>query len=115
ARAPQHGQVFALVSWKNRTFMALAQAGSVEKFVDALMWALVPVFLVSKGASLIEIGWVTGIYGFVWGGSQLWTGPLSDRVGRKWPTITGFLGSAQAASWPFRRCRRRSNGPSPLP
>ena len=88
---PSTGEVFALVSWKNRTFMALAQAGSVEKFVDALMWALVPVFLVSKGASLIEIGWVTGIYGFVWGGSQLWTGPLSDRVGRKWPTITGFL------------------------
>lgn len=92
--APEHpsaAEVFALVSWKNRTFMALAQAGSVEKFVDALMWALVPVFLVSKGASLIEIGWVTGIYGFVWGGSQLWTGPLSDHVGRKWPTIAGFL------------------------
>jgi len=92
--APEHpttGEVFALVSWKNRTFMALAQAGSVEKFVDALMWALVPVFLVSKGASLIEIGWITGIYGFVWGGSQLWTGPLSDRVGRKWPTVAGFL------------------------
>lgn len=92
--APEHpttGEVFALVSWKNRTFMALAQAGSVEKFVDALMWALVPVFLVSKGASLIEIGWIAGIYGFVWGGSQLWTGPLSDRVGRKWPTVAGFL------------------------
>ena len=54
--------------------MALAQAGSVEKFVDALMWALVPVFMVTNGASLIEIGWVTGVYGFVWGGSQLWTG-----------------------------------------
>ncbi|MBN9315685.1 MAG: MFS transporter [Devosia sp.] len=92
--APEHpstAEVFALVSWKNRTFMALAQAGSVEKFVDALMWALVPVFLVARGASLIEIGWVTGTYGFVWGGSQLWTGPLSDRVGRKWPTIVGFL------------------------
>lgn len=74
--------------------MALAQAGSVEKFVDALMWALVPVFMVSKGASLIEIGWVTGIYGFVWGGSQLWTGPLSDVVGRKWLIVTGFFLSA---------------------
>ncbi len=71
--------------------MALAQAGSVEKFVDALMWALVPVFMVSKGATLIEIGWVTGIYGFIWGGSQLWTGPLSDVLGRKWPTVSGFL------------------------
>ncbi|WP_369955285.1 MFS transporter [Sedimentitalea sp. XS_ASV28] len=85
------GQIFALVTWKNRTFSALAQAGSVEKFVDALMWALVPVFMVTKGASLIEIGWVTGIYGFVWGGSQLWTGPLSDVFGRKWPTVAGFF------------------------
>ena len=91
---PTSGQIFALVTWRNRTFMALAQAGSVEKFVDALMWALVPVFMVSKGASLIEIGWVTGIYGFVWGGSQLWTGPLSDVVGRKWLIVTGFFLSA---------------------
>ncbi|GGD47784.1 MFS transporter [Sinisalibacter lacisalsi] len=88
---PTSVQIFALVSWRNPTFMALAQAGSVEKFVDALMWALVPVFMVAQGASLIEIGWVTGIYGFVWGGSQLWTGPLSDLVGRKWPTVTGFF------------------------
>lgn len=88
---PTSRQIFALVTWRNPTFMALAQAGSVEKFVDALMWALVPVFMVAKGASLIEIGWVTGIYGFVWGGSQLWTGPLSDLFGRKWPTVAGFF------------------------
>ncbi|OWY11618.1 MFS transporter [Thioclava sp. JM3] len=99
---PSVGQIFALVSWRNRTFMSLAQAGSVEKFVDALMWGLVPVFLVSQGASLIEIGWITGIYGFVWGGSQLWTGPLSDVVGRKWPTVTGvFLCSGGVLAFPF--------------
>ena len=88
---PTSGELFALVSWKNRTFLALSQAGCIEKFVDALMWALVPVFMVSSGASLIDIGWVTGIYGFVWGASQLWTGPLSDRFGRKWPTVAGFF------------------------
>lgn len=88
---PTTAQIFALVSWRNRTFLALAQAGCVEKFVDALVWALVPVFLVAKGASLIQIGWVTGIYGFVWGISQLWTGPLSDRLGRKAPTVAGFF------------------------
>ena len=37
--------IFALVTWKSRDFQALSQAGSVEKFVDALMWALVPVYL----------------------------------------------------------------------
>ncbi|TDK52985.1 MFS transporter [Antarcticimicrobium luteum] len=99
---PSSGQIFALVTWRNPTFMALAQAGSVEKFVDALMWALVPVFMVSKGASLIEIGWITGIYGFVWGGSQLWTGPLSDLFGRKWPTVAGFfLCAGGVLAFPF--------------
>lgn len=88
---PTSGEIFALVTWRNPTFMAVSQAGSVEKFVDALIWVLVPVFMVAKGASLIEIGWVTGIYGFIWGGSQLWTGPLSDMLGRKWPTVAGFL------------------------
>lgn len=88
---PTTARIFALVSWRNPTFLALSQAGSVEKFVDALMWALVPVFMVTRGATLIEVGWVTGIYGFVWGASQLWTGPLSDRVGRKWPSVTGFF------------------------
>lgn len=102
AENPSSMEVFALVSWQNKTFMALAQAGSVEKFVDALMWALVPVYLIGKGASLIEIGWVTGIYGFVWGGSQLWTGPLSDHFGRKWPIVIGFfLCSVGVLLFPF--------------
>lgn len=96
------GEVFALVTYKNRTFQALAQAGSIEKFVDALMWALVPVFLLGKGASLIEIGWITGVYGLVWGVSQLWTGPLSDRIGRKIPAVTGFfICSAGVLAFPF--------------
>ncbi|MBD3677021.1 MAG: MFS transporter [Rhodobacteraceae bacterium] len=87
---PGSREIFALVTWRNRDFMALSQAGCIEKFVDALVWALLPVFLKMQGASLIEIGWITGIYGFVWGGSQLWTGPLSDRVGRKWPAVWGM-------------------------
>lgn len=83
--------IFALVSWKNPTFMALSQGGSIEKFVDVLMWVLVPVFLYQKGLSLIQIGWITGLYGMVWGATQLVTGTLSDRIGRKKPIIWGFL------------------------
>jgi len=33
---------------------------------------------------------VVGVYGLVWGGSQLWTGPLSDAIGRKWPIVIGM-------------------------
>ena len=62
----------------------------MEKFVDALVWGFFPVYLHSRGLSLIDIGWIVGVYGFVWGGSQLWTGPLSDAIGRKWPIVIGM-------------------------
>lgn len=87
---PSTLEVFTLVSFRHRTFAALSQAGCVEKFVDALVWVFFPVYLYAKGLSLVEIGWVVGFYGFVWGGSQLWTGPLSDAIGRKWPIVIGM-------------------------
>jgi MFS family permease len=93
ANVPEHpstSEIFKLVSFQHRTFSALSQAGCVEKFVDALVWVFFPVYLFSKGLSLVQIGWVVGFYGFVWGGSQLWTGPLSDALGRKWPIVIGM-------------------------
>jgi MFS family permease len=90
AEHPSMGEIFKLVSFRHRTFAALSQAGCIEKFVDALVWVFFPVFLFSKGLTIVEIGWVVGIYGFVWGGSQLWTGPLSDALGRKWPIVIGM-------------------------
>ena len=67
-----------------------ALAPPSSKFVDALVWGFFPVYLHAKGFSLIDIGWIVGVYGFVWGGSQLWTGPLSDAMGRKWPIVIGM-------------------------
>jgi MFS family permease len=87
---PSTREIFTLVSFRHRTFTALCQAGCVEKFVDALVWAFLPVYLYSRGLSLVDIGWIVGVYGFVWGGSQLWTGPLSDAIGRKWPIVIGM-------------------------
>ena len=87
---PSTKEIFTLVSFRNRTFMALSQAGCVEKFVDALVWGFFPLYLHARGLSLVDIGWVVGVYGFVWGGSQLWTGPLSDAFGRKWPIVIGM-------------------------
>ena len=69
---------------------ALSQAGLVEKFVDALIWVAYPVYLYERGLSLTHIGWVVGVYGFVWGGSQFFTGKLSDRIGRKQPIVWGM-------------------------
>ena len=87
---PAAWEVFTLVSWRDRRLAALSQAGLVEKFVDALVWVFYPVFLFQRGMTLPQVGWIIGVYGFVWGGSQLFTGRLSDRVGRLLPNVWGM-------------------------
>ena len=43
----------------------------------------------------MQIGWLAAIYPGVWGIGQLFTGALSDRIGRKWLIVVGMW--AQAA------------------
>jgi MFS family permease len=76
------GQIFALMSWGDRRMMALSQAGLVEKFVDALVWMIWPLYLVQRGLPLTDIGWVLSSYGITWGVAQLATGYFSDVIGR---------------------------------
>lgn len=87
---PTTREIFTLVTWRDRRFFAICQAGLVEKFVDALIWVFYPVFLYSKGVSLPGIGWIVGVYGFTWGGSQLVTGRLSDHWGRQKLNVAGM-------------------------
>lgn len=100
---PTTWEVFSLMSWRDRRLAAICQAGLVEKFVDALVWVFYPVFLHQRGVSLTDIGWIVGIYGFVWGGSQLFTGKLSDHIGRHKPNVWGmWLCAAGVAMMPLQ-------------
>ena len=90
SETPTTWEVFTLMSWRDKRMFAFSQAGLVEKFVDALIWVFYPVYLYQQGLSLANIGWVVGIYGFVWGGSQFLTGKLSDHIGRLWPITIGM-------------------------
>ena len=87
---PTTWEVFTLMSWRDKRLFAISQAGLVEKFVDALVWVFYPALLYQKGLSLAGIGWVVGVYGFVWGMSQFFTGHLSDKIGRKKPIVWGM-------------------------
>ncbi len=87
---PTTWEVFTLMSWRDVRLASISQAGLVEKFVDALVWVFFPVYLYQQGLSLAGIGWVVGVYGFVWGISQFITGHLSDRLGRKLPIVAGM-------------------------
>lgn len=88
--APTTRELFARMSWRDTEFVAVTQAGLVEKFVDALVWILVPVYLYERGVSLPVIGWIVGIYGLTWGALQLVTGRLSDRWGRRGLNVSGM-------------------------
>ena len=84
-------EVFAEVTWSNRTLRACSQAGALNKFSDTGIWVLLPIAMAAQGHSPALIGAVAGTYAFVWGIAQLGTGWLSDHVGRKSPIVIGLV------------------------
>ena len=74
-----------------RVVRACTQAGFATNLNDALAWGLLPLYLAAHGEDSLEIGLVAGAYPAVWGFGQLWTGWLSDRVGRKALIVQGML------------------------
>jgi MFS family permease len=90
AEMPNFWTIFRLVSWQNKSFFSLSQAGLINNLNDVVIWGLLPLFALQVGMSAPEAARIGGTYLAVWGISQLGTGSLSDRIGRK-PLITGGL------------------------
>ena len=84
-------EVVKRATWGDKTLFAASQAGSVEKFVDALVWIAFPLYLTTAGLSVAQVGLVVGVYGGVWGVLQLYTGKLADDVGRRPPVVAGMF------------------------
>ena len=87
---PRLGELLALTSWRHRALFSASQAGMVNNLNDGLAWGLFPIYFAAAGLSLREIGLLAFIYPATWGIVQLWTGDLSDRIGRK-PLITSGM------------------------
>jgi MFS family permease len=92
--APTFWTVFRRVSWQDKRFFSLSLGGLVNNLNDVVIWGLLPLLAVKAGVSIGQAATLGGVYLGVWGMSQLVTGPLSDRIGRK-VLITGGL-SVQA-------------------
>ena len=75
---------------KISTTSTVTQAGFVNNLNDGMAWGLFPLFFAAAGMDLARIGWLAAIYPMVWGIGQLFTGALSDRVGRKWLIAAGL-------------------------
>jgi MFS family permease len=87
---PSQRTVFALVSFRDRNLSSVSQAGLVNNLNDGMAWGLFPIFFAARGMTLVQIGQLAAIYPAVWGVSQLFTGALSDRMGRKWLIVSGM-------------------------
>jgi MFS family permease len=87
---PSQGEVFALTTWKDRNLSSVTQAGLVNNLNDGMAWGLFPLLFAGAGLGLSQIGWLAAIYPGVWGATQLVTGALSDKIGRKWLIACGM-------------------------
>ena len=89
-------EVFWLTTFRERALSSCCQTGLTNNLNDGLAWGLLPIFFATHGLSVATIGLLAAIYPAMWGGGQLVTGALSDRVGRKWLIAGGMLLQAAA-------------------
>jgi MFS family permease len=91
--------VFVLTSFREPALSAACQAGLVNNLNDALAWGLLPLYYAAAGLTIAEIGLLAALYPAIWGLGQLWTGALSDRIGRKGLIWTGMVVQALAIAF----------------
>jgi MFS family permease len=77
--------------WSDRGLFSVSQAGFMNNLNDGLAWGIFPLLFVAAGLSVRQTSAMAAIYPAVWGISQLGTGALSDRWGRKWLIVAGMI------------------------
>jgi MFS family permease len=92
-------EIFTLTSFREKALSACSQAGLVNNLNDGLAWGLFPIFFAADGLSVGRIGILAAIYPAIWGLGQLYTGGLSDRIGRKPLIAGGMMTQAVAIAW----------------
>ena len=93
------GEIFRTTSFGDKALSSCSQAGLVNNLNDGLAWGLFPLLFASTGMSIGRIGVLAALYPAVWGLGQLYTGGLSDRIGRKPLIVGGMLTQAVAIAW----------------
>jgi MFS family permease len=92
-------EIFMLTSFRDKALSSCSQAGLVNNLNDGLAWGLFPIFFLAADLSISRIGILAAIYPAVWGLGQLYTGALSDRIGRKPLIVGGMIVQALAIAW----------------
>jgi MFS family permease len=87
---PTQREVFWRTTLVDRNLSSVSQAGLVNNLNDGMAWGLFPLLAAAARMSLEQIGVLAAIYPATWGVGQLFTGALSDRIGRKWLIAGGM-------------------------
>jgi MFS family permease len=82
--------VFWRTTVGDRNLSSVSQAGLVNNLNDGMAWGLFPLVFSAAGLQLGTIGLLAALYPATWGVGQLWTGSLSDRLGRKPLIVAGM-------------------------
>jgi len=82
--------VFWRTTWTDRNLSTISQVGLVNNLNDGMAWGLFPLVFAAANMGLDRIGTLAAIYPATWGFTQLVTGALSDRIGRKWLIAGGM-------------------------
>ncbi len=85
------GEVFRRATLTDRSLSSISQVGLVNNLNDGMAWGLFPLVFAAAGMTLTQIGMLAALYPAVWGVSQIFTGALSDRVGRKGLIVGGMV------------------------
>lgn len=84
-------EIFVQTSWKNRTLLAISQAGLINNLIFGVTWGLFTLYFASFAIGISEIGFLKALHPGVWGVLQLLTGTFSDKVGRKVLIYPGMI------------------------
>lgn len=83
-------KIFRKTTWEDKNLSSCSFAGLSTNLKDGMIWGLLPLFLTGNGLSVGKIGIIVAVYPAAWGVFQLFTGGLSDRLGRKWMITIGM-------------------------
>jgi len=101
---PRQSEIFWQTTLKDRNLASVTQAGLVNNLNDGMAWGLFPILFAASGLTLSQIGLLAALYPSVWGIGQLFTGGISDRIGRKGLIVAGMwvqaAGIAAILLWP---------------
>jgi len=78
-----HKKVFYITTWKDKNLSSICFSGLATNLKDGMAWGLFPLYFTTVGLSVNQIGTLVAIYPAAWGLFQLFTGFISDKIGRK--------------------------------